>query len=300
MSAFEQIVYAGELSDKAGQAAAERLYNAYPDKFYFVPLNKHKDANDFLTAGDADDLKWAALKPQRYSPDNFFCSDDEFARILNEENPYEYVPTGHGGLDYNIRGLVKGGVTFVKAPPGSGKTELIRYFERAMLQTDDTKIAMIHMEGSRRVRPFVPWQPMNLGINVRTKDDAIENNIEEEDVTKAALAAAKGERSIIFEMRAADEPTKIIDYCRLACGVYGAEFVFVDHVQRLTYLSGVDNATNTLTQIASNLAQLGKELNVGIIMISHVNEDGHTKYAKSLEGRSYYLHRYFSGQRSRR
>jgi predicted ATP-dependent serine protease len=35
--------------------------------------------------------------------------------------------------------------------------------------------------------------------------------------------------------------------------------------------------------LSSNLAQLAKELNIGIIIISHVNEDGHTKYAKSLE-----------------
>jgi predicted ATP-dependent serine protease len=45
----------------------------------------------------------------------------------------------------------------------------------------------------------------------------------------------------------------------------------------------VDGATSVLTKLASNLAQLAKELNIGIILISHVNEDGHTKYAKSLE-----------------
>lgn len=282
LNSFQEIVYAGELSDKAGQQAAERLYNAYPEKFYYVPLTKHKDANDFLTAGDVEDLKWAALKPQRYSPDNFFCSDQEFLDILRTENPYEAVPTGHSKIDYMIRGLVRGGVTFLKAPPGTGKTELMRYFERAMLQTEDIKVAMIHMEEqkSTTLRAMATYE---LGKNVRTKEDATEAGVDEEDVYQAALAAAKGDRTIIFEMRSADDPLKIIDYVRLACSVYGADFVFVDHVQRLTYLSGVDGATNVLTQVASNLAQLGKELNVGIIMISHVNEDGHTKYAKSLE-----------------
>lgn len=609
LNSFQEIVYAGELSDKAGQQAAERLYNAYPEKFYYVPLTKHKDANDFLTAGDVEDLKWAALKPQRYSPDNFFCSDQEFLDILRTENPYEAVPTGHSKIDYMIRGLVRGGVTFLKAPPGTGKaqplhslvlvddgvwkpigslrvgdtikdrygndqtvtgvfpqgkkkvgylvfsdgrtveccedhlwrvhnkhfkepkvlsvkeilpklsyscnsidfyhpaydetldlhayligaligdgnmtskslvrfsnvdehvlqtvdkalrelfdskltplggcdyfvsslkkwkrtnfrpelrelglwgkhshekrvppvfftkgakaryslikglmdtdgyvdknnsftfssssyglaqdfkrliesvggsakisekktnhrphyrvqiqhhnpnlltntprkkaasyqysgrpsikswiekgeeecvcisvsgpdqlyvtdnyilthnTELMRYFERAMLQTEDIKVAMIHMEEqkSTTLRAMATYE---LGKNVRTKEDATEAGIAEENVYQAALAAAKGDRTIIFEMRSADDPLKIIDYVRLACSVYGADFVFVDHVQRLTYLSGVDGATNVLTQVASNLAQLGKELNVGIIMISHVNEDGHTKYAKSLE-----------------
>jgi replicative DNA helicase len=84
-------------------------------------------------------------------------------------------------------------------------------------------------------------------------------------------------------MKGEDDPMEVVHYCRLAAGVYGADYIFIDHVQRLAYLGGIDGATNTLTKIASNLAQLAKELNIGIIMISHVNEDGHTKYAKSLE-----------------
>ena len=70
LSTFNEIIYAGEL-DKAGQKAADRLYRAYPDKFYFVPMTKWKDANEFLTEGDGADLRWAALKPQRFTPDNF-------------------------------------------------------------------------------------------------------------------------------------------------------------------------------------------------------------------------------------
>lgn len=280
LSKFEQIIYAGEL-DEPGKKAAERLYKAYPSKFYYVPLTKWKDANEFLEKGDAEDLKWAAFKPQRYSPDNFFCSEDEFEKILREENPYEYLPTGHTGIDYMTRGLVKGGVTFIKAPPGTGKTELVRYFERAVLQSG-AKLGLVHMEEmkSTTLRAMATYE---LGVNVRTKEDAIENNVSEETVIQAAKEASKGENTIIFEMRSHDEPVEIVEYCRLAAGVYGAEYVFIDHIQRLVYKGGIENATSNLTKIASLLAELGKELNIGIIAISHLNEDGHTKYAKSLE-----------------
>lgn len=282
LDSFEQIVYAGEQSDNAGLQAAERLYQAYPSKFFYVPMSKWKDANEFLEKGDGDELKWAALKPQRYSPDNFFCSTSEFLKILHEENPYEATPTGHTGIDYMTRGLVRGGVTFIKAPPGSGKTELVRFFERAMLETDDTKIGLIHMEEmkSTTLRCMATYE---LGVNVRTEFDQTESGVTDEQLDEAVVKATKDDRTIIFEMRSHDDPLKIVEYCRLACGVYGADYVFIDHVQRLTYLGGTDGATNILTQIGSNLAQLAKEMNVGIIVISHVNEDGHTKYAKSLE-----------------
>lgn len=280
LSKFEQIIYAGELDDP-GKRSAEKLYNIYPDKFFYVPLTKWKDANEFIENGDSEDLKWAALKPQRYTPDNFFCSEVEFDKILREENPYEYLPIGHEGLDYMIRGLVRGGLTFIKAPPGTGKTELVRYFERAVLQ-NDRKLGLIHMEEMKSftLRAMATYE---LGVNVRTKEDAVENGIDEEKVIEAAKKAAGGDNTIIFEMRSHDEPVEIIEYCRLAASVYGAEFIFIDHIQRLVYKGGVENATSNLTRIASNLAELAKELDIGIIAISHLNEDGHTKYAKSLE-----------------
>jgi replicative DNA helicase len=78
---------------------------------------------------------------------------------------------------------------------------------------------------------------------------------------------------------------KLLEYVRLASSVYGAGYIFIDHVQRLAYLSaaGVDGATSTLTSIGAQMAQLAKELNIGVVFISQVNEDGRTKYAGSLE-----------------
>ena len=281
LNSFAEIVYSGEL-DKAGKKAADRLYTAFPQKFYHTPLTKWKDANEALMAGDIKELKWTALRPQRWTPDNFFCSDDQVSKILREENPYEYMPTLHKGLDSLIRGLVKGGLTFIKAPPGSGKTEIFRYLEHSLLKNTDQKIGVLHMEEQKSTtyRGMATYQ---LGKNVRTREDAKENSVSEADVEMAAIAAAKGERTIVFEMRSGDDPLQVLEYCRLAAGVYGANYIFVDHIQRLAYLGGIDGATSVLTKLSSNLAQLAKELNLGIILISHVNEDGHTKYAKSLE-----------------
>jgi twinkle protein len=282
LNSFKEIVYAGE-QDKAGKKAADRMYKAFPEKFFYVPMTKWKDANEFLQKGDGDDLKWAAVKPQRWTPENFFCSDSQIETILREENPYQYTPTGHTGLDEVIRGLVKGGLTFLKAPPGSGKTELFRFMEMGLLKNNpECKIGLLHMEEMKSFT-YRAMATYHLGINVRTEDDAKANGISEDDVVKAAKDAARQDRTIVFEMKSGDDPMAVLDYCNLASRIYGADYIFIDHVQRLAYLGGVEGATNTLTKLAANLAQLAKELNVGIIMISHVNDDGHTKYAKSLE-----------------
>ncbi len=275
LSTFQEVIYAGELDD-AGKRAAEVLYGAFPQKFWYVPMSQHKDANEFLMAGAGDALKWAAIKPQRYTPDNFFCSSLDVERAILTENPYEYVPTGHTGIDEKCRGLIKGGITFIKAPRGTGKTEVIRYFETAMLRDPEEEMK------STTYRAMATYE---LGVNVRTKDDAKINAVDEKEVIEAAIKATKGERTIIFEMRLHDDPMKLLEYVRLAASVYGAGFVFIDHVQRLAYLSsaGVDGATSLLTALGSQMAQLAKELNIGVIFISQVNEDGRTKYAAALE-----------------
>lgn len=283
LSTFQEIIYAGE-QDEPGKRAAEVLYAAFPKNFYYVPMSQYKDANEFLMAGAGDTLKWAAIKPQRYTPDNFFCSDEAVDKAIRTENPYEYVPTGHSGIDEKCRGLVKGGLTFIKAPRGMGKTEVVRFFEMAMLRDPDERVALLHMEEMKSTT-YRAMATYELGINVRTKDDARDNGIDEEDVIKAAQKATAGERTIIFEMRSHDDPMKILEYVRLASSVYGAGYIFIDHVQRLAYLSaaGVDGATSTLTSLGAQMAQLAKELNIGVIFISQVNEDGRTKYAGALE-----------------
>ena len=283
LNSFKEVIYAGELDD-AGKRAAERLYEALAEKFYSVPMSKHKDANDFLTNGDGEDLKWAAMKPQRYSPDNFFCSDEEVDAAIRNENPYEYVPTGHEGIDSKTRGMVKGGLTFIKAPRGMGKTEVVRYFEVGLLQDPDVRIALLHMEEMKSTT-YRAMATYRLGANVRTKDDAKENGFTEDQVVAAAQEATDGDRTIVFEMRSHDDPLKLLEYVRLAASVYGASYIFVDHVQRLAYLSntGVDGATSTLTTLGARMAQLSKELNIGVVFISQVNDDGRTKYAASLE-----------------
>jgi len=285
LSSFKEVVYAGELDDP-GRRAANKLYQAFPEKFYFVPMTEFKDANEFLENGKANSLMWAAKSPQRYSPENFFCSADDFTNALRNESPYEYVSTGHTGLDEKIRGMVRGGLTFLKAPRGTGKTEVIRYFETGLLKDPEIKIALLHMEEmkSTTLRAMATYQ---LGTNVRTKEDADNNGVSLDQVEEAAksIADADNNRTIIFEMMSHDDPLKLLDYTRLAVSSYGADYVFVDHVQRLAYLSnsGVDGATSTLTTLGSRMAQLAKELNIGVIFISQVNDDGRTKYAASLE-----------------
>jgi replicative DNA helicase len=147
----------------------------------------------------------------------------------------------------------------------------------------DVKIGLMHMEEMRSTT-YRAMATYGMGTNVRTKEDAASNGVSEEEVIAAAQKMAD-DRTVVFELRSHDDPMKLLDYVRMAATVYGVDYVFIDHVQRLAYLSqgGADGATSMLTAVGSRMAQLAKELDIGVIFISQVNDDGRTKYAGSLE-----------------
>lgn len=284
MDSFSELVYAGEL-DEAGKKAAEKVYGAFPSKFFYVPLTKFKDANDFIQNGAETELKWAALKPQRYSPENFYVSLDRFQTLLRDETPYEFVPTPCAALNEAIQGHTKGGMTLYKAYPGSGKTTLFRYFQYDLLKNTDQKIAVLHLEEAKSttLRGLASYE---LGKNVNTKVSAAENGVTEEEIQQCLSSFLKDDNLILFEFTPSDYGDifeACLRYIRMSITAYGANYIFLDHVQRLAYMAGVEDATRNLTTFAVKVEDICREFNVGFNAISHLNNEGAAKYAKSLE-----------------
>jgi twinkle protein len=284
LNSFQEIVYAGEL-DEAGKRAAEVMYAALPQKFWFVPMSQHKDANEFLMAGNGEALKWAAVKPQRYTPDNFYVSLEKFSKLLREETPYEFIPTPCAALNEMIQGHTKGGMTLYKAFPGSGKTTLFRYFQYDLLKNTDQKIAVLHLEESKSttLRGLASYE---LGVNVSTKLSAEQNGVSEEEVNASLSRFVRDDNLILFEFTPSDYSDVFeacLRYIRMAVTAYGADYIFLDHVQRLAYMAGVEEATKNLTTFAVKVEDMCREFNIGFNAISHLNNEGAAKYAKSLE-----------------
>lgn len=281
LDSFEKIILSVD-NDDPGNRVAEQIYRIFPGKVYRVPHSKFKDANEFLTEGAAKDFKSAWFNAQKMKPEGFTSSPDEWAKVLEEETPYSYVASPIEDYNKKGRGFVKGGVTVIKAPPGSGKTSYFRFFQHHLIKNSDCKIAILHMEEMKSVtiRGLVTYE---LGVNVQTREDAEANGVTEERIQEVARELTSDNRFISFDVDSSDPITSVIESINLAVSVYGVDYVFIDHLQRLAYLAGVENATAGLTELAVKLVDMSKKYNFGVIAISHVNETGSSKYAKSIE-----------------
>jgi len=281
IDSFDEIILSVD-NDEPGRKVAEVMFDLFPGKVYIMDHGQHKDANDFLMNGDAKAYKSAWWKAKKYSPAGFTASIEDWMEAIDGEDPYEYTPTPIKGFNEIAKGLVKGGITVVKAPPGTGKSSYLRMLMHDLVVHKKATVACLMMEEVKSVtgRAMATYE---LGKNVKTKEDADFNGISEEQV-KAALSKVLGEEKFVsFDVNPQDPVEDCLRQCKYAISIYNADFIFIDHLQRLAYLSGTDGATAALTELGVKLTELAKRKNVGIICISHVNSENRTKYAASIE-----------------
>lgn len=281
LDSFEKIILSLDNDGKADHIK-ETLFDLFPNKIYTMDHGDIKDANDFLLQGKQKAYRDAWWKAKPYSPAGFVASVEDWFDALENETPYEYTPTPIKGFNEINRGLVKGGITVFKALPGTGKSSMLRMLQHDLVVNHGKTVAVLMMEEMKSTtgRAMATYE---LGKNVMTKEDAERNGVSEAEV-KEALKAVVGDRKFVsFDINPQNPVEDTLRQCKYAVAVYGAEYIFIDHLQRLAYLGGTDNATSALTELGVKLTEFAKRKGVGIMCISHVNQDGKTKYASSIE-----------------
>ena len=84
-----------------------------------------------------------------------------------------------------------------------------------------------------------------------------------------------------FRIRVDQGVDDIIDQIRFLVSAMGVDYIFLEPAQ--DFVSGnMNEKENQLTDMANKMKRLASEINVGIVVIAHANEDGDAKYCKSL------------------
>jgi len=281
LDSFDKIILSVD-NDEPGRKVAEKVSLMFPGKVKIMNHGQHKDANDFLMNGDGKAYVSAWWAAKKYSPAGFVSGSEDWLKAVREETPYEYTETPVEALNKVMRGWIKGGITVVKAPPGVGKTSLFRYVQHDLVRNHGKVVANLAMEEMKATtaRGMATYE---LNTNVNTEEDQHFNCISDEKFEEALLNVVGDEKFVSFDIDPHDPLESTLKQCKHAITIYHADYIFVDHLQRLAYLNGVDGATAALTELGVKLVELAKRRNVGIIAISHVNNDNQTKYAKSIE-----------------
>lgn len=279
LGAFDSIVLSVD-KDAAGQALADKFYRLFPGKVYLVDHGKYKDANDFLQAGEKYAYKQAWWNKQKIKPDGILCTRDDFLKLYNDTPNFEYYETGIPALDEKILGIHKGFFTLILAPTGIGKTEFMRYLEWKLLSTTEYTLAVCHLEETQ-LRSLLGLVSYDLKDNL-TRKDLVEEKGREGEVKESLTKLADSERLITFQFSLNDTVDDIVDKVRFLVTAMEVDFIFIEPIQDL--VSGdLTTKESLLTDLGNKFKRLAPEINCGIVVIGHTNDEGEVKYCKSLK-----------------
>ena len=259
-------------NDAAGNKAAERLANAFPNKVYRVNMTKYKDPNEFLEAKDDKALLFAWINKVKYVPEYDTSTVEGYMKVFAEGSDASYIPTGIEEFDSKALGLMQGEFTVFQAPEGTGKTELFRYFEHHLIKNHpDIPFAMCHLEESkqRSLLGLVSYDKQkNLTRKELVGDD---DNIEE------SIKRLTGSENVhLFSISTDEDPMILIDRIKYYANICECKYVFFEPIQDIAHQrsGGGETTEQFLTKLSVQLARVASETGCGIICIAHENDDG--------------------------
>jgi twinkle protein len=279
LSKFDKIILSID-NDTPGDTLADKFYRMYPEKTYRVNHAVFKDANEYLQNNKAADYKKAWWGASRLKPSNILCNTEDFLKLYDDTPDYEYVETGIPELDEKMLGIHKAALTVILAPTGIGKTEFMRYLEDRIISHSDYSVASCHGEETQ-LRSLLGLVSYDLKENL-TRKDLIEQKGYESQVKESISNIAKKERYYQFSVKVHEGVDEIVDQVRFLATGMGVDYIFLEPIQDFVSASNTTEKESLLTDLTNKLKRLAPELNVGIVVIAHANEDGEAKYCRSL------------------
>lgn len=279
LDSFDRVYLAFD-ADDPGQKAASQVAELFDfNKIYTIPFSVYKDANAYLVADKEKEFRSAFNSAKRFMPASIVSSQDDFAKIIDDDAEKPFVPYPWTQLQSKSRGIRTGEFVLVTAPEGIGKTEFIRALEYHLLTTTDVPIGAIHIE-ENKARQLKGLAGYKLNVPAHLPEYGLSK-----DEIKKALAEITKERDdrlYIYPHFGSDDPDALLGTIRFMVTVCGCKYIFLDHISMVVSGLNLDDERKVLDYISTVLAKMCVDLDCTIFCISHINDDGQTRGSRNI------------------
>lgn len=273
LNAFERIYLAFD-NDAPGKDATRLVAKLFdPSKVFHVKFSNRKDANEYLDAGEAVELRNIWHNAKRYLPENLISSNEDFKRILEAE-PQKGFPYPFKKLTDMTYGIRLGETVLFTAQEKVGKTEIMHFIEHKILKETDHNVGAIFLEEpqSRHLQALVG---IEIGKPIHLPDHSI-NPSEAFDTLSKVLRM--DDRLYLHTHFGSDDPEVLLDTVRYLVSACGCRFIIIDHLSILhSGLAGEGDERRLIDYISTRLEMMVKELNFALLCVMHVNDVGQTR-----------------------
>jgi twinkle protein len=278
-NSFERIVLAFD-ADEAGREAARAVASLFDyNKVYQVSFagEGRKDANDYLRNRETDELASIINNAKRFLPAEIESSFVGFEKILSEE-PRQGIPYPFPTLNFMTYGIRTGESVLITAQEGVGKTEVMHAIEHQLLRETNDNIGAIFLEEPKQ-RHLQAIAGLHLKKPIHLPDASIsiaETMRAVQDVVRV------DDRLHLYSHFGSDDPDSILDTIRFLVAGRECRYILLDHITMVVSGLGGKDERTALDYLSTRLEMMVKELNFGLLVVSHVNDDGLTRGSRNI------------------
>lgn len=279
LNSFERIYLAFDGDEPGRSAAAEvaRLFDY--NKVYDVrfPGGNRKDANDYLQAGEDGELRQIWWGAKKFLPDNLISSLSDFEKELLK--PVKYgISYPFPTLNNMTYGMRTGEVVLLTAQTGVGKTEVMHTILHHILKETDDAVGAIFIEESKQ-RLLQALAGIELQRPVHLPDSGCQPS---EVVSAFKRVVPSDDRLYVYNHFGSDSADSIIDTIRFLVTARGCRWIFFDIISLAVAGLGGDREREALEYLSARLELMTQELDFGLIVVSHINDNGQTRGSRMI------------------
>lgn len=274
LNSFDKIVLCLD-NDTQGKKATKQISGLFDyQKVFTCQMTKHKDASDYLQAGDYQDFVSVFNKAKRFTPESIVNSFADIKALLKDNQTEQVGSFPFEELNAMTYGLRKGDMILMKGLEGIGKTEVCRAIIHNNLKHHNVKMATIFLEETesttiKGVATYELEQPAMLPDSGLSHDDIMEGY-------KKAVKDDEA-RLYIHKHFSSEDEGEIIDNIRFLVVSAGCGIVFLDNLTMLTTGREGEDERMRIDRITRRLRDLVNELGFCLILVAHVNDIGQTR-----------------------
>jgi twinkle protein len=287
LNSFENVVICFD-GDAPGREAAKEVAELFGQKAkIFQHLDGHKDACDYLKAGDTKEFinSWWRAKP--YVPDGIVNAADLWEDVVTPEKPAEaFYP--FKGLNKLLYGLRPAELITVTAGSGLGKSQFLREILVHILKTTEWKVGGMFLEESvRKTARSI------MSIHANKMLHLPDTPVTDEELREAFNGTIGSGRVYLFDHFGSSDVDNIANRIRYMAKALDCKVVFLDHLSII--VSGQDlggDERKAIDNMMTKLRTLVQELEITLICVSHLrrpqgnagHEDGGSVSLSQLRG----------------
>lgn len=266
-------------NDIPGEKASREIAELFdPNKVFFVKLGNFKDANEILEANHTKEFISVWFNSKQFVPKGIASTIDELSNILCKEKQKSIAEYPFKTLQEMTYGIRSKELVVVTAQEKIGKTEFIRSLEYKILDETDHNIGIIHLEEAEE-RSIQGLVGLHLQQPVHLPDCLV--SLADQQKALKDLVKVDGKLNI-YPHFGSDDPNIILDIIRSMVCVLGCKFIFIDHITMLVTGFENEDERKKLDYLSTRFAELTRELDFTMVLISHVNDDGKTRGSRNI------------------